>query len=199
MSRELINSKFIADVQQMLAETGFDLKQLPKHIKVILKRGMWKSRIVKQTGERKEYKRFEEFVVAEMPYGLGSDISQIKNLCKDDTTTVDLIEKEIKKPVGNPNFGSKEKPIFDNIQNSPAPTGTSQAAALRRLRKDRPDLHKKVLKKELSAHNAMLQAGFRERKIQIPIDPERAAETIKKHFTETQVVQLIAYLTQEVD
>lgn len=191
MSRELINSKFIADVQQMLAETGFDLKQLPKHIKVILKRGMWKSRIVKQTGERKEYKRFEEFVVAKMPYGLGSDISQIKSLCKDDTTTVDLIEKEIKKPVGNPNFGSKGA-IVDNIHNRP--TGTSQAAALRRLRKSRPDLHKKVLKKELTAHNAMIQAGFRSKKIQIEIDPERAAETIKKHFTEAQVTSLIRHL-----
>jgi hypothetical protein len=41
------------------------------------------------------------------------------------------------------------------------PTGTSVEAALRRLRKARPDLHARVLAGELSAHAAMIEAGFR--------------------------------------
>jgi hypothetical protein len=43
------------------------------------------------------------------------------------------------------------------------PTGTSRATALRRLRKDRPDIHARVLKGELSAHAAMIEAGFRKK------------------------------------
>jgi hypothetical protein len=45
--------------------------------------------------------------------------------------------------------------------NSSRPSGTSKAYALRRLRKDRPDLHARVLAGEISAHAAMITAGFR--------------------------------------
>jgi hypothetical protein len=41
------------------------------------------------------------------------------------------------------------------------PEGNSAAKALRRLRKDRPDLHKLVLEGKLSANKAMIEAGFR--------------------------------------
>ena len=41
------------------------------------------------------------------------------------------------------------------------PSGTSAAAALRRLERYRPDLLDRVLAGELSAHAAMVEAGFR--------------------------------------
>jgi hypothetical protein len=41
------------------------------------------------------------------------------------------------------------------------PTGNSAAAALRRLERRRPDLLDRVLAGELSAHTAMIEAGFR--------------------------------------
>jgi hypothetical protein len=47
--------------------------------------------------------------------------------------------------------------------NSSRPSGTSKAYALRRLRKDRPDLHTRVLAGEISAHAGMVEAGFRKR------------------------------------
>src|SRR5262245_36031428 len=46
-----------------------------------------------------------------------------------------------------------------------APTGTSLKATLRRLRKDRPDIHARVLNGELSANAGMIEAGFRKKKI----------------------------------
>jgi hypothetical protein len=45
--------------------------------------------------------------------------------------------------------------------NSSRPTGGSKAYALRRLRKDRPDIHARVLAGEISAHAGMIEAGFR--------------------------------------
>jgi hypothetical protein len=39
--------------------------------------------------------------------------------------------------------------------------GTSRTYALARLRRDRPDLHDRVLAGELSPHAAMVQAGIR--------------------------------------
>ena len=44
-----------------------------------------------------------------------------------------------------------------------APTGNSRAAFLRRLRKDRPDLHARVLADELSPHAGIIEAGFRKK------------------------------------
>lgn len=41
------------------------------------------------------------------------------------------------------------------------PRGTSKDYALRRLRKDAPELHAGVLAGNLSAHAAMVQAGLR--------------------------------------
>ena len=41
--------------------------------------------------------------------------------------------------------------------------GTSRTYALRRLAKDRPDLHAQCLAGDLTAHAAMVQAGFRHR------------------------------------
>ena len=40
---------------------------------------------------------------------------------------------------------------------------SADAAALRRLRKDRPDIHARVLAGELSPHAGMIEAGFRKR------------------------------------
>jgi hypothetical protein len=49
-----------------------------------------------------------------------------------------------------------------------APTGTSSEAAHRRLRKDRPDLHERVLTGELTANAAMIEAGFRKARRYVP-------------------------------
>jgi len=50
-----------------------------------------------------------------------------------------------------------------NDVNLDQPDGNSRATALRRLRKDRLDLHARVMNGELSAHAAMIETGFRKR------------------------------------
>jgi hypothetical protein len=44
------------------------------------------------------------------------------------------------------------------------PTGNSAAAAMRRLRKDCPDIYFRVLAGEVSAHAGMIEAGFRKKR-----------------------------------
>jgi hypothetical protein len=48
--------------------------------------------------------------------------------------------------------------------NTSRPAGNAAAAALRRLRKDRPDIHKRVLEGEISANAGMIEAGFRKKR-----------------------------------
>ena len=52
---------------------------------------------------------------------------------------------------------------INGIQGFQAPTGTSTEAFLRRLDKDRPDIHARVMAGELSAHAGMIEAGFRKK------------------------------------
>ena len=97
----------------------------------------------------------------ELPEGLGTDIDTIKRLCEKDKEALDLIDRATQNPNGRPahagtvynvqgsgnhSVGSK----IDNVQL--APTGNTTAASIRRLRKDRPDLHQSVIAGDLSPH-----------------------------------------------
>jgi hypothetical protein len=91
----------------------------------------------------------------------------------------DLDDKDRRdqRPAGRP---AKAESLYNNetdIQDYKAPTGTSAAAALRRLRKDRPDIHARVLAGEITPHAGMVEAGFRKRAERKPLS---ALERIKK-------------------
>lgn len=79
------------------------------------------------------------------------------------------------------------------------PTGTSAAAAIRRLRKDRPDIHARVLAGELSAHAGMREAGFRKptRSRRKPA-VERIRRMIAKHGDELTAAD-IRSLKEQLD
>jgi hypothetical protein len=63
------------------------------------------------------------------------------------------------RPAGRPKNVENGKGAINGLR----PTGTPRAAALRRLRKDRPDVDARVLAGELSAHAGMIEAGFRKK------------------------------------
>jgi hypothetical protein len=172
---------------------GSGLRSLPAYIRQALRDEVWKERMIRVTRQEfPGFRNFEEFVVSKPPKGLGSSIDLIARMLKDDKESLDLLDKLLQRQKGRP----KPETLY-NIQGSPvkAPTGTSQAAALRRLRAQRPDLHQRVLKNELSPHAAMVEAGFRARMVSIPIDPERAAAVLIKHFNRTQLVKISKLIT----
>jgi hypothetical protein len=78
----------------------------------------------------------------------------------------------------NGNFVDNTKNDINEVER---PTGTSRAAGLRRLRKDRPDIHVRVLNGEISAHAGMVEAGFRQQhnrpRRKLPMDDENDALT----------------------
>lgn len=65
--------------------------------------------------------------------------------------------------------------IVDNVNKVVRPDGNARQQALRRLRKSRPDLHKRVLGGELSAHAAMVEAGFRKKATPLSEKEEKRA------------------------
>jgi hypothetical protein len=110
----------------------------------------------------------------------------------------------MQKPGGNPTGKNQHTaPVgtVDNIHGSTIerPSGTSEAATVRRLRKDRPDLHAKYLANELSAHAAAVQAGFRPKTFTVRADkPDSIVATLRRQL-DPEVLALVAkYLAEEV-
>ena len=75
-------------------------------------------------------------------------------------------QKDDARDRANLRTGGRPKTVYNekgDVHSSDRPSGNSRAAALRRLRKDRPDIHARVLAGELSPHAGMIEAGFRKR------------------------------------
>jgi hypothetical protein len=151
----------------------------------------WRS-FVTPMGELVEYERFIDFVVTPPSAGLGATVELMRKIVADDEVASDLLDEALR----NPHGGDRSK--LDNIHLARHPAGTSKEAGLRRLRKDRPDLHAEVLAGCLSTHAAMVKAGFRKRKISIPVtSPEDAAKALRRNLEPEQVKELVKLLTDE--
>jgi uncharacterized protein (UPF0128 family) len=88
---------------------------------------------------------------------------------------------------GNQN-AAKERENKDS--NTTFDLGRGKDYTLARLDRDHPDLAKQVRAGELSANQAAIEAGFRVKSITIPLDPDRAAKTLRKHFDKESLDKL---------
>ncbi|WP_407563344.1 hypothetical protein [Streptomyces sp. 184] len=136
-------------------------------------------------GEQVHYDRFLDFVTTPPLKGLGTEIELVKRIVRDSSETLDLLDEALRGQHG----GDRSK--RDNITLAPQPSGTSREAGLRRLRKDRPDLHGQVLEGRLSTHAAMVEAGFRRKKISVPVDtPENTARALRRNLSPEDIAEL---------
>jgi hypothetical protein len=133
-------------------------------------RGYWKQ-LHDRSGA--PFLSWEDYVQCPPPYGLGMILTiadavmtetDDRRLLADVYRTIDARDRANQRPAGGDRRSEKYRTNLyaknGGIQ-SEAPTGTSRAAALRRLRKDRPDIHARVMAGEISAHAGMIEAGFR--------------------------------------
>jgi hypothetical protein len=130
-----------------------DLSVIPGLLKRILAEGMWREREVKPLHTVVRFDRFEDFVTTSPLEGIGATMEVVRGLIRHDVNACNLLDEAMQNRSG--------KPLTCNIVTDKAPAGNSRDKALRRLRKDRPDLLERVTEGELSAHAAMVQAGFR--------------------------------------
>jgi hypothetical protein len=100
----------------------------------------------------------------------------LKRLCSDDPETLSLIDVATKNPDGVHIVNGTE----------PRPKGNSKSRAIRHLREKRPDIHARVMAREISAHAGMIEAGFRKRTLTIPDDPESIGLRLARHLSVRQ-------------
>ena len=173
-----------------LERGGSGLANAPELLRRLLADESWRS-FVTQRGELVEYDHFAEFIVTPPLKGLGTTVALVRRVVSDVPETVDLLDQALQNPVGT-NQHSKG---LDNIQTQ-HPSGTSREAGLRRLRKDRPDLHGEVLAGRLSTHAAMVKAGFRRKMVTVPVDtPENTAKALRRNLAPEAVAELARLLT----
>lgn len=190
------NAALVEALGSALREGEHGLKTGPALLLRILREESWRS-FVTQRGDLVEHISFGLFVTTPPLKGLGASrrlIEQLIGAIEDPaqrTEAQDLLDRAYQRGSGRPE-------ILHKIQDK-APYGTSRAAGLRRLRKDRPDLHAEVLAGRLSTHAAMVQAGFRHRMINIPADqPKAAAQALRRNLTPEDVAELARLLTDQV-
>lgn len=185
------NANLVEALGSSLRSGDHGLKAVPGLVKRVLAEDAWRS-FVTQRGELVEYDRFDEFVATPPLKGLGASIDLVRTLVRDDPVALDLFDKATMGRAG------ARSDLVDNINEVERPSGTSREAGLRRLRKDRPDLHAEVLAGALSTHAAMLKAGFRQRKVSIPVaTPAAAARALRKNLEPDQIKELVKLLADD--
>lgn len=176
---------------------GKKIDNIPGLIEQLTAEDIWQEIYVEETERTVTYDRFEDFLTTPPPEGLGVKVDVLKRMIGDDDGTLNLLDDALQGKPGAP-FGNLNQSgtIDDNVQGSrsKAPTGNTRQAGLRRLRLHRPDLLQRVLDHELSVNAAMVEAGFRTKRIMVAANVEAVVQALKDNFSEGEIAQIIEAL-----
>lgn len=194
------NGMFVQGLQKLLMGGETNREVLVRSIKDMQVNGSWRAFMRNDKVYRWNAKQFREFIEADRPAGCQSSVSHLEHELRGTDAWIPyclLIGGEPGGQPGNTNAAA-DKTNSDNItignplmRSASSPRGTSVSSAVRRLHRERPDLLGRVESGELSAHAAMIEAGFRDKAITIPADPRKAARRLARHFTREQFSELV--------
>jgi hypothetical protein len=189
-------SNLVDHLRRAISDGTAGLSDVPLLVKQIIESGAWRTRIVSQTKELVYFSSFREFAEALPPDGLGKTIRELERLCAGDVEALDLLAGQTQTPKrGGDRRSNKFK--SNNVTLEKHTRGNSAVYSLRRLREARPDLHKRVLEKEISINQAMIEAGLRRKTLIIASDVLRICAAIKEKFNSGQIAEIIEQLQGE--
>lgn len=175
-------------LRQCLTSAEQGLGGLENAVRVVLQRQSWERRRDPVSGNVYACESFADLMTSDPPRGLGWAAEDVRRVCRGNVALYDLFDQALQRPHGT----NQHSEDLYNVQDLSAPTGNSKQAALRKLRKNRPDLHAMVVNEELSPHAAMVEAGFRPRTASVRTDdPANVAAFLAKHF-DAETINAIA-------
>lgn len=215
------NGNQVRFLQQTLSSLAQNSSMVPDLLEAIIDDEAWKHWL---TVDGKEYKPadFRRFITGGLPAGCNTRPCDLEKVIVGTSVWEKYLALTVGSPGGNNNpYGRAGKPNdeinSDNVRvdsvplpasvipfSPPVPakeaverpaTGNSVSYAIRRLKKEAPDLAEKVIKKEMSAYRASVQAGLIPEQITIPLVPARAARLLAKHFKPDELAALVRILT----
>lgn len=148
----------VNDLQRALVHGGAEVFELvPTLLNKIFETRAWETR-ADQNGE--VFKSFYEFARHRRWEGLGTNLEELLLYCKRPEFENVKMAILCEMPAAEPQTRGSDGRFLrtDNIRTD---YGTSPSYTLRRLKRDRPDLAEKVVAREMSAHAAAIEAGFR--------------------------------------
>lgn len=185
------NAVLVEALGSSLRRTGNGLEAVPGLVKEVLREEAWRE-FVTPRGELVRHERFIDFVTTPPTKGLGASVDLIKRLVEPDPEAADLLDQALAGRQG------KRTDLGNIVPEVGRPEGNTRAKALRRLRKDKPELHADVLAGRLSAHSAMVQAGFRPKTVSVPVSrPDSIAAALRRHLSPDDIARLIKLLLDE--
>jgi len=213
MSDHLRGNALVNDaLGSALRSGGNALGTVPALLKRVLAEESWREFVTKRD-EHVHHERFADFVTARPLKGLGADVDLVRRVIDHDAEALDLLDRALQKPHGGDrrsadfkiNNVNLEVAETERLEEPAKPQGNARRQALRKLRKEADQgnekaaaLHAEVLADRLSAHAAMVQAGFREKTVSVPVGkPERIAKYLRKHMPREALRRLAELLTQE--
>lgn len=166
------------------------LSTVPGLLKRVLAEGAWRE-FETLRGELIHHERFADFVTLAPLKGLGASVDLVRRVIEDDAEAVDLLDQALQGKSGT------RTDLGNNVPEVARPEGNTKEKALRRLRKDAPELHADVLAGNLTAHAAMVKAGFRRPTATIPLDnPESVAETLRRRLDPETLAEVARLLNE---
>lgn len=171
-----------------------DLAAARKALTRVLREKAWAC-YASPLGSVRRPKDFAEWVQANVPQGLQTTMDNLQQIAKGDQDLTDALDKALAEQ-----YPDGVHHGLNNIKTYPE--GTSQAQGLRKLRKDRPDLHARVMlpkgdPQRLSTNAAMVAAGYRHRTFTVRADdPQHAARTLREYYGQNpeQLALLVKHL-----
>lgn len=145
----------------------------------------WKSRIIPGLSPMK-FETFMDFVEYRTPWGLGWTEQMLRAFLSKDTELMKDIEKEIKESGKHGTNQYREEGIIYKVLKC----GDSRTYKIARLKRDAPEYAEKVIRGELSANRAMVEAGLQLEKVTIPVDVNAFCNAIKRKFSPLEIQQL---------
>lgn len=190
-----LRDTYVNSLARSLA-SGSALANVPSLLKKVIAEQMWRERFVTQTKQVITFKSFREFVEADPPEGLKANVNLLLRICADyeDMEAVSMISTEVGgnkgAPIGNSNATKTNVSNTNICLGEDKPTrGDTTDYTVRRLSKQRPDIHAKVIAGELSPNAAAIEAGFRKTKFQLPTDPAAAGHYLAKRVDHEWLIE----------
>lgn len=149
----------------------------------------WKSRIIPGLSHM-QFETFMEFVTYRTPWGLGwTEQMLIAFILPEEKKLWADIQSELPELYVH-GENPKIKPKVAEFIYKDTKGGTSRTYKLQRLKRDAPEYAEKVIKGELSANRAMVEAGLEKEKVTIPVDVNAFCNAIKRKFSPLEIQQL---------
>jgi hypothetical protein len=149
----------------------------------------WKSRIIPGLSPM-QFETFMEFVTYRTPWGLGWTEQMLKAfILPEEKKLWADIESELPELYAN-GENPKYQPKVEALTCKGTTYGNTRTYKIQKLKRDAPEYAEKVIRGELSANRAMVEAGLELEKVTIPVDVNAFCNAIKRKFSPLEIQQL---------